>query len=285
MALVRYLIDNVVILHNMSGISLKVVNSGAGNVLFSIKNSDDYDLKQPQHLGNYGVLFISEGQGIYHADFGAFSYTAPVLLFSTPLQQIRLETKTPSKFTLLQFHGDFYCIEYHKEQVACNGLLFNSIYIQPSVHLNEQEAISFDHMLCDINKELVGVAPDETILQSYLQLLLAKASSIKIRLMQLSQEHGERDEKMEQFIQLLEKNYLKLHKPNDYAGLLAMSPNNFSKRCARYFKRSPSEMIHERIILEAKKKLHLTRQSIKEIAYALNFSDEFSLICPDGDAW
>ncbi len=34
-------------------------------------------------------------------------------------------------------------------------------------------------------------------------------------------------------------------------------------------------MTHERIILEAKKKLHLTRQSIKEIAYALNFTDEF----------
>jgi AraC-like DNA-binding protein len=54
-----------------------------------------------------------------------------------------------------------------------------------------------------------------------------------------------------------------------------MSPNNFSKRCTRYFKKTPSQLIQERLILEAKKLLHLTRQSIKEIAYALKFQDEF----------
>lgn len=245
------------------------------NIFPSLNYSDNFDLKQLQRLDNYGVLFIAEGEGTYHADFGAFPYKAPVLLFSTPLQQIRLEEKTPSKFTLLQFHGDFYCIEYHKAEVACNGLLFNSIYIQPSVHLTWQEAKSFDRILDDISIEFAEAAPDEMILQSYLQLLLAKASNIKIKLLQLNQEHEERDEKMEQFMQLLEKNYLQLHKPNEYAELLAMSPNNFSKRCARYFKKSPSEMIQGRLILEAKKKLHLTRQSIKEIAYALNFTDEF----------
>ena len=31
----------------------------------------------------------------------------------------------------IAFHGDFYCIEYHKKEVACNGLLFNNIYQQP----------------------------------------------------------------------------------------------------------------------------------------------------------
>ena len=84
-----------------------------------------------------------------------------------------------------------------------------------------------------------------------------------------------RDEQMEQFMQLIEKNYLTLHKPADYAALLAMSPNNLSKRSNRYFGKSPSLIIQERLILEAKKKLHLTRQSIKEIAFALSFTDEF----------
>jgi AraC family transcriptional activator of pobA len=254
---------------------LKEIISTDKNVSITIKYSDDCDLRHPQRFDNYSVLFISEGEGVYRADFGAFPFKAPVILFSTPLQQIYLEDKKPSKYTLLQFHGDFYCIEYHKEQVACNGLLFNNIYIQPSVHLTEPEAMVFERLLNEIYSEFTSITPDEMVLQSYLQLFLAKASSIKIRLMQLNREHEERDEKMEQFMQLLEKNFLKLHKPNDYAELLAMSPNNFSKRCTRYFKKSPSEMIHERIILEAKKKLHLTRQSIKEIAYALNFTDEF----------
>jgi AraC family transcriptional activator of pobA len=80
---------------------------------------------------------------------------------------------------------------------------------------------------------------------------------------------------MERFRQLLDQHYLMLHKPKDYAKLLAMSPNNFTKRCTRYFKKSPSQLIQERLLLEAKKQLHLTRLSIKEIAYSLKFNDEF----------
>ncbi|WP_222597051.1 helix-turn-helix transcriptional regulator [Chitinophaga pinensis] len=51
---------------------------------------------------------------------------------------------------------------------------------------------------------------------------------------------------MEEFRRLLDKHYLTLHKPADYAELLAMSPNNFTKRCTKYFKKSPSAMIQER---------------------------------------
>jgi AraC family transcriptional regulator, transcriptional activator of pobA len=177
------------------------------------------------------------------------------------------------KGTMLQFHGDFYCIEYHKAQVGCNGLLFNNIYIEPTLALTTSEVNAFKKILTDMEEEFAAQAPDEMVLQSYLQLFLAKSSNVKLHTMSLGNP-TERDEQMEQFMQLLEKNFLTLHKPNDYAHLLAMSPNTFSKRCVRYFKKTPSTLIQERLILEAKKKLHLTRQSIKEIAHALNFEDE-----------
>ena len=38
--------------------------------------------------------------------------------------------------------------------------------------------------------------------------------------------------------------------------------------------KSPSQLIQERVMLEAKKQLHLTHKSIKEVAAALHFSDE-----------
>jgi AraC family transcriptional activator of pobA len=54
-----------------------------------------------------------------------------------------------------------------------------------------------------------------------------------------------------------------------------MSPDAFSKKIKKQFSRSPSTLINERVILEAKKLLHLTYRSIKEIALELNFDDEF----------
>lgn len=243
--------------------------------MLGIKKMDTGALSSPAQFSEYTILFIPEGEGIYYADFGVFHYRGPVLLFSTPLQMIHVEQSPPAPVTMLQFHGDFYCIEYHRSEVACNGLLFNNIYIQPSIALADKDVAVFTHLLQDIDEEFKQHPPSEIVLRAYLQLLLAKSSSIKLKQPEGHDEPREKDEQMEQFRQLLDEHYLTLHKPNDYAQLLAMSPNNFTKRCSRYFKKTPSQLIQERIVLEAKKRLHLTRQSIKEIAFALKFKDEY----------
>jgi AraC-like DNA-binding protein len=126
-----------------------------------------------------------------------------------------------------------------------------------------------------MKSELEQPVPSEAVSQAYLQLFLAKSSATKIASLEQPAEQSTKDEMMEKFRVLLDKNYLTLHKPSDYASLLAMTPDNFTKRCTRYFKKTPSRLIQERLILEAKKQLHLTRQSIKEIAYNLKFQDEF----------
>lgn len=254
---------------------MEEVFSRAGENLLGIKELDTDLLSTPAQFPEYTIVFIPEGEGVYHADFGAFAYRGPVLLFATPLQVIHLRQSTATRVTMLQFHGDFYCIEYHRKEVACNGLLFNNIYIQPSIPLTTKDASVYTNLLKDIDGEFKQEAPSEIVLRAYLQLLLAKSSSIKMKLIENENDPKEKDELMEQFKRLLDEHYLTMRKPNDYAQMLAMSPNNFSKRCHRYFRKTPSQLIQERIVLEAKKQLHLTRQSIKEIAYALKFKDEY----------
>lgn len=254
----------------------KEVFSDAGECLLGLRELTVNELSTPVQHPGYIVLFIKEGEGIYHADFGEFPFTAPVLLFATPMQAIHIQQQnTPSVSTLLQFHGDFYCIEYHRAEVSCNGLLFNNIYIQPSIKLTNPEALIFDQFMLQLKEEIEQESPAEAVLRAYLQLFLAKSSSIKMKSISTDQERPEKDELMERFRELLDEHYLTLHTPHDYAELLSMTSNNLTKRCTRYFKKSPSQLIQERLILEAKKLLHLTRQSIKEIAYALQFKDEF----------
>jgi len=236
---------------------------------------DGAALCTPAQYPVYTVFFIPEGSGTYHADFGVFNFQGPVLLFSTPLQVIYIEECEFLNCKMLQFHGDFYCIEFHREEVSCNGLLFNNIYIDPVVVLSDKEAGLFDSMLTELNDELNEAEPSESILRAYLQLFLAKSSAIKIKAIAENKDKTEKDEQMERFKKLLDEHFLTLHKPSDYAGLLAMTPDNLTKRSVRYFKKTPSQLIQERLMLEAKKQLHLTRKSIKEIAWNLKFQDEF----------
>jgi len=248
--------------------------SGTGEVHFGLVKCEVDSSCPPQQYPLYTIYFISNGSGTFHADFGKFKFSGPALLFSTPLQQIYLEPDGRLNFIQMQFHGDFYCIEYHRNEVACNGLLFNSIYIDPIVTLTNEQAVSFSDLLGEIFSEHENPHTSDIVLRAYLQLFLAKSSSIKLQ--SLKESNGfAKDQAMEEFKQLLEENFLNLRKPSDYATLLAMSPNNFTRRCSTYFKKSPSAMIQERIILESKKQLHLTRLSIKEIAYNLKFQDEF----------
>ncbi|HEX8021234.1 AraC family transcriptional regulator [Mucilaginibacter sp.] len=254
---------------------MKAIHDKAGEFLLGLKEPQDDFLCKPAQFSEYTVYFIPEGQGTFHADFGAFAFTGPVLLFSTPLQVIYIDDCQVTKSNIIQFHSDFYCIEYHREEVACNGLLFNNIYLDPVVVLTEREAKIFELLLGQIDDEFMQPAPSDIVLRAFLQLFLAKASTIKMSAITTRQDKPEKDELMERFRQLLDQHYLDLHKPSDYASLLAVSPDTFTRRCSKYFHKSPSQLIQERLILEAKKQLHLTRQSIKEIAYNLKFQDEF----------
>ncbi|MEN0053831.1 MAG: AraC family transcriptional regulator [Mucilaginibacter sp.] len=254
---------------------MKELLSIAGEYLLGLKKTNTDLLSIPIQFPEYTILFIPEGEGIYHADFGSFNFKGPVILFSTPLQLIYIEQSKPTPVSMLQFHTDFYCIEYHRTEVACNGSLFSNIHNQPFINLTEKDVQGFEHLLNDIAEEFKQEIPSEIVLGAYLELFLAKSSSIRAKSIDDADKPKEKDDQMEHFRQLLDEHYLTLHKPNDYAQLLSMSPNNFSKRSSRYFKKTPTQLIHERIVLEAKKQLHLTRQSIKEIAYALKFEDEF----------
>ncbi|OQP52341.1 hypothetical protein A4D02_24430 [Niastella koreensis] len=66
------------------------------------------------------MLFLTEGSGTWFADIGKFDFKAPVLPFATPLQHLAITREQPLKGYAIRFHGDFYCIEYHKVEVACN---------------------------------------------------------------------------------------------------------------------------------------------------------------------
>lgn len=254
---------------------MKNILSKNGEHLISIEKNDNYSLETPTQLAQYAVILIHKGEGIYHADFTSFNFIAPTILFSTPLQTIFIDAFNNIEYTIIKFHGDFYCIEAHREEVACNGLLFNNIYLKPSITISEQQHNDFCRLVQNLEEELIDPNSSEMILKSYLQVVLAKCSTAKLRTMENDTVISPKDEKMEQFRLLLDEKYLALHKPNDYAEILSISPNTLTKKSIKYFGKTPTQLIQDRLILEAKKKLHLTTLSIKEIAHQLQFNDEY----------
>jgi len=237
------------------------------------QKSSEFNVAGPRPL--YGVFFFT-GQGQLRVDFAEYGLDGPTVLFTTPWQVFQIDTKTDFAVRALWFHADYYCIEAHKKEVACNGLLFNNIYSQPFIRL-DQSALNELHSLLDkLQQELAFQdSYSQAVARTYLQLILALSSKAKIA----SAIEADLSEKavfptILKFKALLEKHFKEERTPAFYAAQLGMTPNTFSKKCKLQFQKPPSFLIQERVILEAKKLIHLSLKSMKEIAAELNFDDE-----------
>lgn len=224
-----------------------------------------------QHFSSefYNILLM-EGSGTISVDFIEYEFQGKIALFTSPYQHISIAGTSDFEIEQLVFHGDFYCIEYHKNEVSCNGLLFNNIYKQPFISIKDNE---LDLVFEKIHLEIKKNEPySEPILRTYLQLILAISSKIKKLGQQLVADSTTHP--LEKFKELLELHFVTQRNILFYAKEMALSPTALAKKCKKYFGKSPSKLIQERVILEAKKQLHLTRKSIKEVAAVLNFDDE-----------
>lgn len=224
----------------------------------------------------YYFALLMEGQVDFSVDFNDYQCTGKCILFLSPFQHLKVNPEGLDRITMLRFHGDFYCIEYHKEEVACNGILFNNIYdkpfIAPPAKLFNQVVGIFSKI-----KELEGSASrhDVAVARTYLQLILALCSREKQRQYQDGSITTVRKTGIQDFDTLLERHFSQSKSVAFYADQYHLSVGAFSKKIKKHFGKTPSILIRERMVLEAKKKLHLTYKSVREVAHELGFEDEF----------
>lgn len=242
--------------------------------MFSVKQKDSNDFSE--HFSDaFYHIFLFEGKGKLLIDFVEYEFSGKTVLFTSPYQNIQILSDKNFELQILNFHGDYYCIEYHKKEVACNGLLFNNIYLFPHFDLDEE---TFNEII-EIFGKIKNINPKEefsdAVLKSYLQLILAISSKEKIKILNEKSFIEVEFSDVKTFQNLVEEHFLKEKSPSFYADLMHISPNTLSKKIKAEFSKTPSQIIQERVILEAKKQIHLTRKSIKEIASELNFEDEF----------
>ncbi|WP_341841042.1 AraC family transcriptional regulator [Chitinophaga caseinilytica] len=227
----------------------------------------------------YAVVHLRTGSAVCETGNARFTLHAPVLLFFTPYQEYTFHGEFSGSH--LSFHGDFYCIEKHRHEVACNGVLFNNIYTPPFVPLDGEQAASADNYLRLLRDAMAGTddLAREDLVIAHLKILLIIATRVKSRqieetLTQLPPDAGPR---LQQFHQLLEAHFTQWKKPADYAAAMHITGKALSRLTAKYLSKTPSDLIAERVVQEAKRALHFSHQRVNEIATALGYNDPLYL--------
>lgn len=217
-------------------------------------------------------IFLFNKQVEVIIDSDLYTINPPALLFLRPNQYIEWKVTNHKVAIQLKFIYDL-C---HKDTVLWNELLFNNTYPQPYINIDivcyeEIKDILFLKIEKEINSYLVF---SQTIIKSYLEIILALSGRAKRQFNTFSHRFLKESDEGNQFLHLIESNFLTNRDISFYAGKLNCSIDSFSRKIKKQLGKTPSELIKERVILEAKKYLRLTNLSVKEIAIKLNFDDE-----------
>jgi AraC family transcriptional activator of pobA len=259
--------------------ALTLVNPQNGNLAFKVFSFTDNSYFDHLQRNNYFTLiWLKAGRGKVKADFSEHLFEANTLFAFSPYQPYMFLPDGEIEGVAINFHSDFFCIHKHHQEVACNGVLFHNIYKPPYLHIDDSTAHSFNMLIDQIRTEMQisGLAQHE-LLVSYLKIFLITASRLK------KQQQPEAEKAIENnpepyILQKLKDNielhFKTKHTPSSYADLLNITPKALAKLAKNHFNKTLTNLIAERIIMEAKRELYLSNKAVKEIAYELGYDDE-----------
>jgi AraC family transcriptional regulator, transcriptional activator of pobA len=256
-----------------------LVNPQNGNLAFKLyKFGSEGHFDHIQRLNYYSLIWIKKGNGTLKADFSEYDFSPNTLLAFSPYQPFMLHSSADTEGVALHFHPDFFCIHKHEKDVSCNGVLFNNIYNPPFVHVNSAAGGTFEMVLAHMLVEMQNLELAQyELLVSYLKIFLITAARLKIA--QNDQATIDFADNKEPFIlqelkDNIEEHFKTKHSASDYSDLLNIAPKSLAKITKTHFNKTLTDLIAERIVIEAKRELYLTNKSVKEIAYSLGYDDE-----------
>lgn len=265
----------------MEKTSFILTDPGNGKLLFKLFSFEDNDhFNYLQRNNYYTLILLHEGEGKIQSDFSEFEFSGKNYFFFSPYQPYIIYPKKAIKGIAIHFHSDFFCIFRYPKEVAAYNHLFNSIYQPPFFSIKEiEERWTLQHINFIIDElKQEGINKNE-VLVSYLKIILLHASRIKQlqkeTVVEVKSDATKALPILQSLVENIERFYKTKHSAGDYASLLCITPTALAKLSKKHFNKTITELITERIIIEAKRELYLTSKPVKEIAYDLGFEDEF----------
>ncbi|WP_290795079.1 AraC family transcriptional regulator [Flavihumibacter sp. UBA7668] len=232
-------------------------------------------IDHPHKHDYFVIIWMKSGEGKHMVDFQEFVVEQQSIFFLTPGQVHQLQTATHPDGYVLSFHNDFFCTtESQRELLLQTGLFYNCSQFKPYPVLPEQAAMLeklLGLMQAELNK--VDYMHYES-LRGLLQLFLIQCSRFWGHSEEASSISSRPAWLTRRFLNLLETNYRKHTKVNDYAAMLVVTPNHLNETIKKTTGFPASDHIKKRVILEAKRMAVLENSSAKEIAHSLGFDDE-----------
>lgn len=222
--------------------------------------------KPHQHFFFLLVLF-EKGVGEHVIDFQNYPVTDHQVHILFPNQVHSWNINASSKAYQLMID------KTHFEKISLHFRHSFAYYQQnPVISLSRNIFADLLYEFKAIQKELADDNGLATLIQSRTSVI-ASILSKEVEKTILDETKNPYSSRLVQFQELIDTHFREEKNIAFYAEKLHISSSQLSKICRYYLSASPTELIHQRTVLEAKRLLKSTDLSIKEIAFKLGFAD------------
>ena len=251
-----------------------MIYQGKQNEYFELEYIDDNNFRRfrPIVTGALQLLWFQSDSNKVIIDGIHHTFDKNQIVSLSQYHQVEYEQISSMK--MLRFNSEFYCIINHDSEVGCKGVLYYTPAKIPVVKVEESQFSVMNDAwnLTDMELEM----KDELQLEM-LQIVLKRILILCTRIYKMQGALSFIDDSQHNLIRefnfLVEQNFRKQHNVSYYAELLHKSPKTVTNTFKKIDEKSPLQIIHNRILLEAKNLLHYTKQDISEIAYDLGFEN------------
>lgn len=248
-------------------------NEGRSFMVRRISRYDGIDMEERHRHSYYEILLFDKAGGSAMIDFEEYPVEAENIHFISPGQVHALNRNKHTDGYLVTFTKDFMALNGGNLNILNDFPAFNKTAV-PVLQASPTDFGSILGLVKFMEQEVKQIAHyKEGLLAAYIQALLIKCKALVIDTVDYRRNDESAQQLIQRFNQLLEKQFTKFHKVNEYADQLGLTPNHLSDSLKKISGKTAGELIHQRIILEAKRLLLHSSSATKEIAYQLGFND------------
>lgn len=232
------------------------------------------EILAPHKHDFYLVVVFTQGSGIHEIDFSQYPVKKGALFILRPGQTHYWQLSDDIEGYIFFHSLNFYSLLFPNKELTEYPMLSAS-YGNCAIQLNktetEQTVQLFQEILSEYQQTELFKARKLGLLTDrfYIDLLrlLKKQPSVT------TVEKRRSTELFNRFSALLESSIMTLRKPTDYADALNISTKHLNRIVNEEVNKSTSQLINERIVLEAKRHLIHSFSSMEEISQELGFED------------
>lgn len=230
----------------------------------------DNDLEETLHRHDFFyMLALLKGKGSHTIDFTGYEIADRTIFLMRPGQVHQLSLKAGASGYLLQFYGDFFPARNASAKDSLRNAIHAKICIPDQTGFDKLNAI-----LEYIHKEFTQKAHGfEEVIKANLKIFFIELVRHRQNSARTATPDTYRQQKLEKFFDLLDSGVIAHKNASHYADKLNLSGYQLGAITKSLLGKTPSELINERILLEARRELLATGKQVNQIAYQLGYED------------